>query len=121
MTRYMDPPPIYAGADVHSRPRHAYAPDCDEAPHCTPAEDGNTEDTNSGVTYDPPPSHYDGGNGLDVWAIWRAFELDAWEGALTKYILRAGKKEGESKLKDLKKARNYLAYLIEREERSCDS
>jgi|SRR5688500_1349250 len=69
------------------------------------------------VGYDPPPTHYDGGNGLDVWAIWQAYKLDAWEGALVKYILRSGKKVGESKLKDLKKARNYLAYLIEREER----
>lgn len=66
--------------------------------------------------YDPPPKHYDGG-AIDAWAVWDAFDLDPWAAALTKYILRAGKKEGESKLKDLRKARNYLAYMIEREER----
>ncbi|GGR51446.1 DUF3310 domain-containing protein [Streptomyces roseolus] len=68
-------------------------------------------------TYDPPPSHYGTDKGIDPWAVWEAFELDPWEAALTKYILRSGKKDGESKLKDLKKARNYLAYLIEREEK----
>lgn len=68
--------------------------------------------------YEPPPNHYNGGNGLDVWTIWQAYELDAWEGALVKYILRSGKKAGESRLKDYRKALNYLQYLIEREEKN---
>lgn len=103
---------------------HDWVPACDEIPACQPKLLPDPEEAKEalkaklqGTPYDPPPSHYDGKDGIDPWAIWKAFDLDPWEAALTKYILRSGKKEGESKLKDLKKARNYLAYLIEREEK----
>jgi hypothetical protein len=90
-------------------------------PYCTPAgEEGATAGvTNTGDTssYDPPPSHYDGGNGLDVWAIWDAYDLDRYLAPAVKYICRAGKKNGESRLKDLNKARNYIAKAIEMEEK----
>ncbi|WP_256049143.1 DUF3310 domain-containing protein [Listeria monocytogenes] len=36
------------------------------------------------------------------------------KGNVIKYITRAGKKEGESEIKDLKKAQNYIQLLIKK-------
>ncbi len=69
-----------------------------------------------GASYDPPPAHYDGGS-ITPWQVWEAFGLDPWQANVVKYLLRSGKKRGESALSDLSKARNYLGYLIEREEK----
>lgn len=68
-------------------------------------------------TYDPPPAHYDGGNGIDNWAIWDAYDLDRYTANAVKYILRAGKKSIAPRLDDLRKARNYINKAIEMEEK----
>lgn len=59
-----------------------------------------------------PPEHYQG-EGMQPWEVWEAFELDAWQAAAVKYILRAGKKGPAGP--DYIKARNYIDYLINRE------
>lgn len=106
---------------------HEYRAACDWSPKCVDydpdtvrpvAPDDLVPDPVApewAADYRPPPTHYQG-DGIDPWQIWEAFDLDPWSAALVKYILRSGKKPGESKLKDLLKARDYLAYLIEREE-----
>jgi hypothetical protein len=66
-------------------------------------------------TYRPPPTHYAGAGGIDPWTFIRAHGLDYWQGNIIKYVTRAGKKDGESKIKDLEKARDFLNYLIEME------
>ena len=50
---------------------------------------------------------------IQPWDIISEWELDFWEGNVLKYLLRWKFKDG---LQDLKKARHYLDYLIEREE-----
>lgn len=59
-----------------------------------------------------PPEHYQG-EGMQPWEVWEAFDLDAWQAAAVKYILRAGKKGPAGP--DYIKARNYIEYLINRE------
>lgn len=49
---------------------------------------------------------------LQPWDIIETFELDYWEGNIVKYILRWRRKGGVT---DLRKARHYIDYLIERE------
>lgn len=61
------------------------------------------------------PSHYQGKNGLEVYEVLENFLEDVesyYVGNVIKYILRYRKK---NKLEDLKKAREYLDKLIERE------
>jgi hypothetical protein len=84
---------------------------CNMDPKCTPVEEADKQ-----PTYEPPPSHYDGGNGIDGWAIVDAFGLDFYLGNAVKYIIRCGKKDIAPRLDDLKKARNYINKAIEREE-----
>ena len=57
--------------------------------------------------------HYHQGKGIQPWDIIKAWELDFWEGNVVKYVLRWKHKDG---VQDLKKARHYLDYLIERGE-----
>lgn len=136
MTRMMTHIQLGSWPQTHSLHygEHAYRPSCDTYPPCkdvTPdAAPGPRidDDAVAGVgadgpepvqawdaTYRPPPSHY-AADGIDPWAIWRAFDLNPWEANLVKYVCRAGKKPGESRLKDLLKAKDYLNYLIEQEE-----
>lgn len=42
------------------------------------------------------------------------YELNFSLGNVIKYVLRAGKKDGESKLKDLTKAKDYLEHEIQK-------
>lgn len=59
------------------------------------------------------PSHYRGfSNGATPWDI--AERLNYNRGTALVYIARAGRKQGESALDDLKKARRYLDREIER-------
>lgn len=51
------------------------------------------------------PPHYQGDA---VMKVIEQFELNFALGSAVKYILRAGKKEGESELEDLMKARWYI-------------
>lgn len=50
---------------------------------------------------------------IQPWDIISEWELDFWEGNVLKYLLRWKHKDG---LQDLKKAKHYLEYLIERNE-----
>ena len=51
---------------------------------------------------------------IQPWEYIEANKLDFWEGNVIKYITR---RKG-SRLEDLKKAKHYLDYLIEREEKN---
>lgn len=68
------------------------------------------------VDRNPPPAHY--AAGIEPWDYMESHGLDYWEGNVIKYVTRAGKKsDGEaSALVDYRKARDYLNYLILREE-----
>lgn len=55
-------------------------------------------------------SHYQ--KDIQPWDIISEWKLDFWEGNIVKYILRWKDKDG---VKDLKKAKHYIEYLIERE------
>ena len=57
------------------------------------------------------PSHYHGS--VEPWDLIAAQELDFFSGNIIKYVVRAGKKDGESVLDDLIKAQVYLKKLIE--------
>jgi hypothetical protein len=55
-------------------------------------------------------THYQ--RAIQPWDIISEWDLDFWEGNVVKYILRWKDKDG---VQDLKKAKHYLEYLIERE------
>ena len=55
-------------------------------------------------------NHYQ--RAIQPWDIISEWELDFWEGNVLKYLLRWKHKDG---VQDLKKAKHYLEYLIERE------
>ena len=57
------------------------------------------------------PSHYQLPNGFQV--IDLTSQLGFCEGNIVKYVSRAGNKDGESRLDDLRKARYYLDLLID--------
>ena len=50
---------------------------------------------------------------MEPWELIAAQELDFFSGNIIKYVVRAGKKDGESVLDDLIKAQVYLKKLIE--------
>ncbi len=56
------------------------------------------------------PSHYQLSDGFQVIDLTK--HLGFCEGNIVKYVSRAGNKDGESKLDDLKKAAYYLNLLI---------
>lgn len=65
------------------------------------------------------PKHYQLDNGLEAVDILKA--VARHDGLLwncLKYLIRVGKKPGESRLRDLQKARWYLNELIKEEEES---
>lgn len=62
-----------------------------------------------GTKYDP--EHYHGT--VEPWDLIAAQDLDFFSGNIIKYVVRAGKKAGESTLDDLIKAQVYLKKLIE--------
>lgn len=67
----------------------------------------------------PPPAHYSGA--IEPWDYWAAHNLDPWEANAVKYITRAGRKDTATAADDYRKARDYLNYLILREENKRDS
>jgi hypothetical protein len=90
---------------------HSEVSQCTEyEPYCVPV---NVDRADTPAGYRDAPTHYEG-EGMTPWQVWEAFDLDPWSANIVKYIVRAGKKPGESRLKDLEKARDYLGYLIER-------
>lgn len=118
--RYAEPPvklmeantdPAESGG-YHSRDWHEWIPDCDDGPPCQP----KVLPEPTFAVYDDPPSHYDGG-AIQPWDVIDAFGLDYYLGNVLKYTCRAGKKEGETRLKDLKKIRNFINRAIEMEEK----
>ena len=56
------------------------------------------------------PDHYT--QGIETWDYITSQNLGFLEGNVIKYITRAGKKAGESKLDDLLKAQTYIRKLI---------
>ena len=55
-------------------------------------------------------------NGIEAIDVIEAFGLSFTLGNCVKYVLRAGKKDSETRLKDLRKALDYLQHEIEIEE-----
>jgi hypothetical protein len=62
------------------------------------------------------PPHY---KGDDVMQIIERYQLDFLRGTIIKYLLRAGAKDGESELQDLKKAAWYLNRKISNMEKTA--
>ena len=60
------------------------------------------------------PSHYTLPNGMEAYDVTQHFDFTT--GNCIKYLWRSGRKSGESRLDDLKKAQWYLNQLIEKEE-----
>ena len=58
------------------------------------------------------PTHYQGK--IQPIDLINAQNLNFNLGNVVKYVCRAGKKQGESNLKDLKKAKDYINYEIKR-------
>lgn len=68
-----------------------------------------------GSEYDPDktnPAHYQTDSGLEAIEVIEAFSLDYCKGNSVKYLLRAGKKDGEDELDDLRKAEWYIQRRI---------
>ena len=61
------------------------------------------------------PNHYQGLNGMEVIEVIDNFELNFNTGNVIKYVLRAGKKEKNKKIEDLRKAIQYLEFEINKE------
>ncbi|AHJ02910.1 hypothetical protein AX10_00055 [Listeria monocytogenes WSLC1001] len=57
------------------------------------------------------PSHYTSG-GIEPIEFIQSHNMNFEKGNVIKYVTRAGKKEGQTEVKDLKKARQYLDFLI---------
>ncbi|EAA0273960.1 TPA: DUF3310 domain-containing protein [Listeria monocytogenes] len=57
------------------------------------------------------PSHYTTG-GIEPIKYIQSHSMNFEKGNVIKYVTRAGKKEGQNEVKDLKKARQYLDFLI---------
>ena len=60
------------------------------------------------------PDYYKGNDDTDVLSVIDNFNLNFYLGNVLKYIVRAGKKEGNDYLADLLKAKNYLEREIVR-------
>ena len=58
------------------------------------------------------PQHYRQGS-IEPWDFIVSQDLNFLEGNIIKYVTRAGKKDGETRLDDLTKAATYLRKLIE--------
>jgi ribosome modulation factor len=64
------------------------------------------------------PSHYDPESTYEPLKVIRAWGLGFELGNVLKYLARAGRKPGATRLEDLQKAATYLALEIEKEEAS---
>ena len=65
------------------------------------------------------PKHYGGENNTyEAIKVIEAWDLDFHLGNTVKYISRAGKKNPDKELEDLKKAQWYLNFLIEKKQNS---
>ncbi|AHL19003.1 DUF3310 domain-containing protein [Listeria phage LP-083-1] len=59
------------------------------------------------------PTHYTTG-GIEPIKFIQSHNMNFEKGNVIKYVTRAGKKEGQNEVKDLKKARQYLDFLIKK-------
>lgn len=59
------------------------------------------------------PSHYTDGRKHEPKDVIRDWDLNFNLGNVVKYVSRAGRKDGESLLKDLNKAKTYLEFEID--------
>ena len=66
------------------------------------------------------PSHYCEGRKYQPKDVIRDWKLNFNLGNAVKYISRNGRKEGETSLKDLRKARQYLDFEIEATEKEME-
>lgn len=106
---------LHAEQDFSSE--HPVCDNCAKT-ECPPGCAGSAAAPEGGNTYRPPPSHYAGAGGLDPWTFIDAHGLDYWQGNVIKYVTRAGRKDIASRLDDLMKARDFINYMIAREERN---
>jgi len=65
------------------------------------------------------PAHYTAGRAIEPLDVIEDWGLTFHEACILKYLSRAGRKPGSSKLEDLRKARFYLERLIFNEEKLC--
>lgn len=68
-----------------------------------------------GTADDQTPACYRGAAGFQPYDVIDAFGLDFYTGSAVKYLCRAGKKDGESRLTGLEKAAKALSEAIKRE------
>lgn len=61
------------------------------------------------------PDYYKGKSGLQPKQLIKDFDLDFFLGNVVKYVCRAGRKPGTTKIDDLIKAKDYLIDEIEKE------
>ncbi|MFF8831307.1 DUF3310 domain-containing protein [Streptomyces sp. NPDC015131] len=129
MRRRMAPNPAFPQGVSHSKEHDENAgcpfpPPCkpvavkqEQPPADSPYEDSFKALDNGASPSDPStaPKHYQG-KAMQPWQIWEAYDLDPWAANVIKYVLRAGRKG--PKLIDLQKARHYLDYLIEKEQKT---
>ena len=91
-------------------PQHLSQPALGRSGWREPSTNSPTSSTHKSSTkYDP--DHYHGS--VEPWDLIAAQDLDFFSGNIIKYVVRAGKKDGESTLDDLIKAQVYLKKLIE--------
>ena len=76
---------------------------------------GNTRDAVNNDTVVHPTYYNAGEPAFEAWNYIKAHDLDFDLGNVIKYVTRAGKKDNASKLKDLKKAKQYLQHAIDHE------
>ena len=69
------------------------------------------------LKYKRPDYYNNDKTNLDVIDVCQMLELDFPQGNVLKYMSRAGKKEGQSELKDLGKARNYFSRIVQEAEK----
>lgn len=72
--------------------------------------ESSEENSNSLIT---KPSHYCEGRKYEPKDVIRDWDLNFNLGNVVKYISRNGRKAGETKIKDLQKARQYLDFEID--------
>jgi hypothetical protein len=58
------------------------------------------------------PDYYQTDGGLNAWTVIKEFDLDYWRGSMVAYLLRMGRKPGESELDDMRKVYTFAAERV---------